>query len=258
MTAVQSTAPVPAATDAVAVACLQVPAAGPLAALQARLVDRIKRAATRQLHASPGGERLMLRIYHAGEEASQQLFHKEIITGAPPWLQRQLRQHQAEEEGHTKLFADALAAHGAARGTGLSPTGLSQRKIARWTRLRDKHAAHFGNGSVVTLYAILMCAEQMAMRIMDRHCDTIGAGHPLFPLFSRVLADEVRHVRLCAHTLQRLVAEHEAAPLVALLADIRSIETRFGVTGALGMYAAGLAYRALAALGVLFAAAKPQ
>lgn len=77
------------------------------------------------------------------------------------------------------------------------------------------------------------------MRVLARHCATIGDAHPLYPLLSRVLADETRHVRLCSDTLRRLVAPSEAAHLAVLLDEIRAIEAGFGVTGALAMVAAG-------------------
>ena len=63
-----------------AFACLAVPQARGLAALQARLVDRIKRAAILQLHASPGGERLLLRLYLDGEEASQRILQDRLFN----------------------------------------------------------------------------------------------------------------------------------------------------------------------------------
>ena len=44
-------------------------------------------------------------------------------------------------------------------------------------------------------------------------------------------------------TLTRRVAAPEQAALAALLDEIRTIERGFGVTGALGLYVAGLALR---------------
>jgi len=228
-----------------AFACLAVPQARGLAALQARLVDRIKRAAILQLHASPGGERLLLRLYLDGEEASQRILQDRLTGTQPAWIARQIAQHLAEEQGHTALFAAAL---GTQPASSLAPDGLSRRKMARWRRLEDRYAPQFGQGALVPAYATALCAEQMALRIMGRHCATIGPQHALYPLFARVLGDEERHVRLCAHTLQRLVAPHEAAQLARLLAEIRSIDAAFGISGAVAMYAAGVLYRGLAVL----------
>jgi hypothetical protein len=232
-----------AAATAPAYGCLAIPAAHGLAAVQARLVDIIKRAAIRQLHASPGGERLLLRMYLDGEEASLQILQDRLTAQQPEWVTRQVRQHLAEEQVHTELFAAALGKSAAAP---LASQGLSRRKLARWRRLSERYAPQFGAGAVVPSYATALCAEQMAMRILRRHCATIGAQHRLYPLFFRVLSDEERHVRLCAHTLQRLVAPHETAQLAHLLAEIRSVDAAFGVSGAVAMHAAGLLHRALA------------
>lgn len=226
--------------------CLAIPAAHGLAALQARLVDIIKRAAIRQLHASAGGERLLLRMYLDGEEASLQILQDRLTAQQPDWVTRQVRQHLAEEQVHTELFAAALGKSSVKPITPLAPQGLSRRKLARWRRLSAHYAPQFGAGSLVPAYATALCAEQMAMRILRRHCDTIGAQHALHPLFFRVLGDEERHVRLCAHTLQRLVAPHETAQLACLLAEIRSVDAAFGISGAVAMHGAGVLHRMLA------------
>lgn len=236
--------PAPAAHDSVAHACLVTPEPGSLRGLQARLVDRIKRAAIVHLHASARGERLLLRMYHDAEEASQSILIEQLDQQSDAWLMRQIRRHLDEELAHTALFAAALGERGASPSR-LTPSGLSRGKLARWRRLADRHAQYFAQGALVPAYATALCAEQMAVRIMHRHCDTIGPGHALYPLFSGVLADEHRHVRLCAHTLQRLVAPHEAQRLGMLLDEVRSIDAAFGVSGAVAMYVAGLVARAL-------------
>jgi Mg2+/Co2+ transporter CorC len=87
-----------------------------------------------------------------------------------------------------------------------------------------------------------MCAEQMAQRVLARHCEVIGGAHTMYPLFSRVLADEAHHVQLCKDVLRQLVAPAEAASLAALLHKTRAIDARFGVTSALVMYATGWFY----------------
>lgn len=229
----------------VAALCLAMPEARGLAALQARLVDRIKRAATRHLHASRRGERLLLRMYLTGEQSGEGMLHADLLPALPGWLVRPVRQHLAEEQAHAALFAAALDAPGGVRRARLWPGGLGSLKIARWRRLAARHAPHFAHGSLVAVYATVLCAEQMAVRIMHRHCDTIGSAHALYPLVARVLADEQRHVRMCAHTLQRLVAPHETDRFAGLLAEVRAIDAAFGVSGALALYAAGLFYRAL-------------
>ena len=237
--------PVPAAQSSLAHACLMAPEVRSLRALQARLVDRIKRAAIVHLHASERGERLLLRMYHDAEEASQSILVEQLDQQSENWVMRQIRRHLAEEEAHTALFAAALDARGTGSRSRLAPSGLSRRKLARWRKLANRHAPYFAQGALVPAYATALCAEQMAVRIMHRHCDTIGPDHALYALFSGVLADEHRHARLCAHTLQRLVAPHEAQRLDILLAEVRRIDAAFGVSGAVAMYVAGLAARAL-------------
>jgi hypothetical protein len=109
----------------------------------------------------------------------------------------------------------------------------------RWRSLAQRHAPHFAQGVLVPAYAIGLCAEQMAMRVLARHCATIEKTHAMHPLLAGVLADEARHVRLCEDSLQRLVAPSETTQLAALLREIRAIDASFGVTGALAMYAMG-------------------
>ena len=218
-------------------------------ALQAALVHRVKRAALRQLHASRAGEALLLRFYLVGEESSEQALQRELRAAAPDWLERQLDQHLADEQLHARLFAEAIAERGGrARAGALDgeqprPDWFSRRKLARWQALIRRHAPHFAHGGLVPAYAIGLAAEQMASRILARHCALIGPAHALHPLLARVWADEQRHVRLCSHTLQRCVAPHERARLARLMDEVRAIERGFGVTGALGMWCAGAALR---------------
>ncbi|TVT85918.1 diiron oxygenase [Pseudomonas sp. H3(2019)] len=219
--------------------CLSTPKAQGLGAVQARLVDRIKRAALLRLHRTLRGERLLLRMYLAGEDATERTLLEELLPQSPPWLERQVEQHLADERRHVTLFVEALRRVGDDGTTRLEPDWLSRRKILRWQRLAHRYAAHFEHGLLVPAYATGLCAEQMAERVLSRHCAVIGTEHGLYPLLSRVLADEKAHVRLCENTLRRIVAPHEWAHLELLLKDIRTVESSFGVTGALAMYVAG-------------------
>ncbi|MDF3081934.1 ferritin family protein [Burkholderia sola] len=220
--------------------CLDAPVPRGTARTRAYFVDRIKRAAIRQLHRSTHGERWMLRMYLIGEEATECALHEDWTGQPPDWLAPRIEQHLADERRHAAAFADALRERGVDASTGPhEPDWLSRRKIMRWRRLAQRYAPHFAQGVLVPAYATGLCAEQMAMRVLARHCATIGDAHPLYPLLSRVLADETRHVRLCADTLRRLVEPSEAASLAALLDEIRAIEAGFGVTGALAMVVAG-------------------
>ncbi|MGS0896249.1 hypothetical protein ACVBGC_27505 [Burkholderia stagnalis] len=219
--------------------CLDAPVPHGTARIQAWLVDRIKRAAIRKLHRSMQGERWMLRMYLIGEEATECALHQDWAGQPPDWLAPRIAQHLADERRHAAAFADALRMRGMTASVSHAPDWLSHRKIVRWRRLAQRHARHFAQGVLVPAYATGLCAEQMAMRVLARHCATIGDAHPLHPLLASVLGDETRHVRLCADTLRRLVAPSETTHLAALLSEIRAIDAGFGVTGALAMYAAG-------------------
>lgn len=220
--------------------CLDAPAPRGVARVRAYLVDRIKRAAIRQLHRSTHGECWMLRMYLIGEEATECALHEDWTEQPSGWLAVRLEQHLADERRHASAFADALRVRGVAASTEPhKPDWLTRRKIMRWRRLAQRYAPKFAQGVMVPFYATALCAERMAMRVLARHCATIGDAHPLYPLLARVLADETRHVRLCSDTLRRLVAPSEVAHLAALLDEIRAIEAGFSVTWALAMYAVG-------------------
>ena len=220
-------------------ACLAEPAKTGWARWRAGLVDRIKRAALRRLHGSAGGERWLLRMYLIGEEATECALHEEWTQQPPAWLAPRIDQHLADERRHAAAFGRELQARGGSINARLGPDWLSRRKIAAWRRLGRRYAPLFAQGVLVPAYATGLCAEQMALRVLARHCAVIGRRHPMYPLLSRVLADEARHVRLCVETLKRLVSADEAASLAALLGEVRAIEAGFGVTGAVAMWLAG-------------------
>ena len=217
--------------------CLEVPELHGAARLQAYLVDRIKRAAIRRLHCSVHGERWLLHMYLIGEEATERALHEDWAGEPPAWLVPRMQQHLADEQRHAQLFAQALQDRGVQVAAAHAPDWLSRRKIMRWRSLAQRHASFFGQGVLVPAYAIGLCAEQMAMRVLARHCATIRKGHSMHALLASVLADEARHVRLCEDSLQRLVTPSEADHLATLLREIRAIDASFGVSGALAMYA---------------------
>lgn len=218
--------------------CLAAPRPEGLRALQANLVDRIKRAAVARLHRSPRGERMLLRMYLIGEDATERALLDELMPQSPPWLDRVVTQHLADEQRHVKLFTEALQATGGKVTTELKPDWLSRQKINHWQRLAHQYAPHFQHGLLVPAYATGLCAEQMAERVLGRHCAVIGADHAMYPLLSGVLADEKAHVRLCKTTLRRIVAPEEVPQLVRLIKEIRRVESSFGISGALVMYVA--------------------
>lgn len=218
--------------------CLVAPKAEGLKAFQANLVDRIKRAAIARLHRRPSGERLLLRMYLIGEDATERTLMDELMPQSPPWLERVVAQHLADEQRHVKLFADALQALGEKNTTALKPDWLSRQKISYWQRLAHQYAPHFQYGLLVPAYATGLCAEQMAERVLGRHCAVIGVEHSMYPLLSSVLADEKAHVRMCKTTLRRIVTVDELPQLERLLKEIRRVDSSFGITGALVMYLA--------------------
>ena len=243
-----ATAATPATAPKRGFDCLAVPALHGWPALQATLVHHIKRAALRHLHASRAGERWLLRLYLAGEEASQQALQREMRADAPDWLARQLEQHLADEQLHAHLFAEAIGSRGQRGQAGVprptpQPDWLSRRKLKRWHALMSRYSPHFAAGAFVPAYAIGLAAEQTAARILQRHCDLIGPDNALHPLLFRVLGDEERHTRLCIHTLQCCVAAHEQARLAQLMCEIRTNDRRFGLAGATGMWVVGVALR---------------
>ncbi|MES2887922.1 MAG: ferritin-like domain-containing protein [Pseudomonadota bacterium] len=211
---------------------------------QASCVNRLKRAGLRELHASEAGERLLLHVYWVGEQVTEIALCHPSFTDRPVWLERQMAQHLADEQRHTQSFEDALRARGAVPATQPPRAdALSRWKIWRWQRLATSFAPRFAQGAWVPAFAIGLCAEQMATRVLTRHCDAIGDQHPLYPLLSSVLADEARHVRMCQHTLTRMVQPGEQAALVALLAQVRAVDRAFGITGALGLLLAAWVLR---------------
>ncbi len=211
--------------------------------LQSWLVDRVKRAALRQLHASRAGELLLLRIYLIGEEATEKTLQHELMPTPPEWLERQVQQHLQEEQGHSEAFAAAMRARGVEPQTPLLPDRLSQAKIRRWHDIAQAYAPQFGQGLLVSAYVIGLCAEQMAERVLARHCKVLAVEHPLYPLLTRVLSDERKHVRLCQRTLNRIVRPEEQPQLQRMLAEARAVDRAWGVSGALAMYLAGIGLR---------------
>jgi len=221
-----------------AFACLQAPAPRGLARVRADGVDRLKRAAIRRLHRSAAGESLLLRIYYIGEVTTECALQEDWTGKTPDWLAPLIERHLEDERRHAAAFADALRLRGVSVTNASAPDWLSRRKIAQWRRLGHRYAPRFAQGFLVPAYATGLCAEQMALRVLERHCAVIGARHPMHPLLSRVLGDEVQHVRLCGKVLRQLVAPDETAQLAALLREARAIDASFGVTGALAMYLA--------------------
>jgi hypothetical protein len=189
------------------------------------------------LHATPAGEILVLRAYLAGEVATELELHADFAAHAPAWLQRQIAHHLMEEHQHAAAFAAALGDRGAC-AQAQPPDFITRWKIRQLRRLAQRYGARFSNATVAAVFVISLCAEQMACRVLERHCSLLGPGHPMYPLLAGVLADEQRHVRLCSQTLLRLIPPHERGLMSAMLSQARKLDRAFGITGALAMYCA--------------------
>jgi len=221
-------------------ACLRPPELHGWPYLQARLVDRAKRVALRQLHSSTQGEILLLQMYLVGEEAAELTLHDEVMSKKQPdWLTKQVTLHVTDERKHVSAFTEAIVQRGITPRQS-QPDWLSRRKLVQWKRLAQRYAMHFSQGTLVPAYAIGLCAEQMTVRVLSRHCDAINTSHKLHGLLAGVLTDEHKHVQFCSYTLRRIVAQDELPYLRTLLVKIRKIERGFGVSGAIAMYFAGL------------------
>lgn len=216
--------------------------------VQAYWVDAIKRSALRQLHASQAGERLLLRIYFIGEEATELALQRELVVERPEWLIQQMDQHLADERAHANAFAKLLAERGCEIESGAQPDWLSRRKIAKWHRIAHKYAPSFSNGVLVPAFAIGLCAELMAARVLERHIDVLSQlpdTSNLASLLNRVLNDERRHVKLCCYALDRLVSTQEKSMLDKLLKEVEAIDRSWSVVGAIGLFLVGCSLRLL-------------
>src|SRR5881296_2459101 len=79
------------------------------------VLDRIKRRAIRQLHATRRGEAWLLQTYLEGEEfADGDALTRELAGSGPKWLTDGLAKHAEDERKHARLFRARLAEIGAA------------------------------------------------------------------------------------------------------------------------------------------------
>lgn len=202
-----------------------------------KVMQQIKRHALLQLHKSRQGELFLLNMYYLAETVTVASLAKGMHSPKlPDWLEPQQQQHLQEEAEHVTLLADAIQHYG-----GTLPASkldwLSQHKNQQWHQCAQRYRSHFANDILVPAYAIGLCAEQMAMRVLQRHCQTIGPNHPMHALLQRICQDEESHVYFCAHTLLDLTTEQEYPQLQQLLREIRAIDRSWGIATALAQYA---------------------
>lgn len=217
---------------------LQAPPPGLLEQWRICWVNAIKSRAIRLLHKSRQGELLLLRMYFLAEATTVNGIANDVSPLAmPEWLVAVNAQHLQEEGLHIKLFAEAIKARGGQLPKARKLDWLSRHKVRKWLAIAQHYRSRFAWDGLVPAYAIGLCAEQMAMRVLERHCRAIAPQHPLQALLSRVWADETQHVETCAEVLQKLVQPEESAALRTLLAEIRRVDRAWGFATAVGLYA---------------------
>lgn len=215
--------------------------------LRSWLVDRIKRRAIHHLHRSRRGEVLLLRIYMIAEcKTADVCQQQQMLPSLPEWLKRPMAWHLAEEQTHVEIFSQEIASRGAIPDLGQQLDWITRHKIRQWERIAERYIPRFQEGALIPAYAIGLCAEQMARRVLTRHSSVIPDKHPLQPILRRVLRDEEKHIRLCKHVLERLVSPSEQQDLANLLREIRTVDRSWGTRGAIIMYLTGLYYRVTA------------
>lgn len=201
-------------------------------------VDAIKCRALRLLHKSRQGELLLLRLYFLAEGAAVSGITNDVRPlPMPEWMVPVNIQHMQEEGQHIKLFSEAITARGGQVPKDRSLDWLSRRKVGKWLAIAQHYRSQFAWDKLVPACAVVMCAEQMAMRILERHCRAIAPQHPLYALLSRVWSEETQHVNTFAEVLNKLVRPEEQADFCAMLAEIRRVERAWSLTTAAGLYA---------------------
>src|SRR5438270_10950865 len=96
------------------------------------VLDRIKRRAIRQLHATVRGEAWLLQTYLEGEEyADGDALLRELASDAPEWLGAGMARHAADERRHAELFRARLAELGVAPNRRGDIEALSRGKLRR-------------------------------------------------------------------------------------------------------------------------------
>lgn len=196
------------------------------------------------LHKSLIGEVFLLHLYDWGEQATELSLPNTpdvVCADSPDWLLPQLERHLADEQRHSSMLQQHISLLTQNQPTINLPNidKLSRKKLAAIEALGPKWAPQFKQGTMVIVYAVAWCGEQMAERILKRHIEQLPSHHPLIPLLSQILADEEHHVRLCQQTLQRLVDTQEQPRLTKLLNEILQIERHLGITSSLGLWCLG-------------------
>lgn len=215
--------------------------------IQNWLIHHIKKQAIKLLHKSSMGELFLLHLYDWGETATELSLPdtpERVCANSPAWLLPQLKRHLADEQRHSQMLQARIRLLNQPSTPLKLPDidKLSQKKLQAIEALAPQWAPHFKENTMVIVYAVAWCGEQMADRILTRHIAQLPADHHLVPLLSQILADEQHHIQLCQQTLQKLVRQQEVPALQALLKEILKIERHLGITSTLGLWWLGLYY----------------
>ena len=209
------------------------------------LLEQVKRPAIRLLHRTRAGEAVLVRVYlEAEEHAEHAVWLDALIPTAPPWLQRWLAAHRAEEARHAEMFRThlhALTGESVQASGALDP--VSRWKLRRLVRLVHRSGNQFEQGTLVPALAVAGLLEEMGVRVFERHVEVLRESlpdAPLLPLLERALADERRHAAACRRSVERLTTPAECRALALLLARAERIERQLGVTGAVLLWGIGL------------------
>ncbi|HYH97337.1 hypothetical protein [Hyalangium sp.] len=208
------------------------------------LLEQVKRPAIRLLHRTRAGEAVLVRVYlEAEEHAEHAVWLEALVTTAPPWLQRWLSVHRAEEARHAEMFRahlHALTGEEVQASGAMDP--VSQWKLRRLVGLVQRSGSQFEKGTLVPALAVAGLMEEMGVRVFERHVEVLRESlpeAPLLPLLERALADERRHAAACRRSVERLTTPAEHRALALLLARAGRIERQLGVAGAVVLWGIG-------------------
>jgi hypothetical protein len=221
--------------------------AGMWIAVQARLVDAIKRRAITLSLASPPSEAWLLAGYLFAEEQAEGLaLTKTILSSGPSWLARMIERQLADEARHATLLRGRLTAIGE-DVVPLRAGAMLGGKMWLLERLCDASADQFASGRIVPLLACAAQLERTGVRVFARHLRVLEErgrhDDDTTAALRSILADEERHVKGCAGALARLITPEERPALVALERRIARVDRALGVSSSLVVLAIVAAQR---------------
>jgi hypothetical protein len=194
--------------------------------LPAFIDDTLNRAFLRQLLRAPRGRATVLRSLadeEGGNGGELDIFGHMLAAIDDDELKKLVRVHQADEERHERLFADAAARDGVA------PLPIPD--DARLLYLLDAHLGFFtrpitDHAGVVDAYLLLQVIEERALKQFARQRRSFHdvGDHATVAVIDAVAADEARHLKYC-DAISRRFAVDDAARL-RRLDELRALEER--------------------------------